>query len=361
MSIQSTSAQGTPEAAPIPVFDLHCDTADRLSWQTLSGELREAAGMHFYGPGDEADPAGCRDLARNRGAISLEKVGPTPWAQCFACFVPDELSPEQAVEFEAHVSAYLADQVSRNAGAACVVARASQVRPLLAAAESGEKGPRLVAVRTIENARLFAADLGLVERLAADGLLMASLSWNAAGPLASGHDTHEHLSATGVAALAEMERCGVAMDVSHLNDECFDDVAARARRPFVASHSNSRAVCGHPRNLTDDQFRCIRDAGGVVGLNYCTGFLVDGAWGEKGHAVTPAQVMAHIEHWLDLGGQDVVALGGDLDGASVPDCLADAAALPAFEQALVANFGEELARKLCYENALAFFECNERA
>ena len=156
--------------------------------------------------------------------------------------------------------------------------------------------------------------------------------------------------------LAEMERCGVVMDVSHLNDECFADVAARARRPFVASHSNSRAVCGHLRNLTDDQFRCIRDAGGVVGLNYCTRFLVDGACGEVGRAVTPDQVMTHIEHWLDLDGEDVVALGGDLDGASVPDCLADAAAMPVFQQALLANFGEAVTRKLCYGNALAFFE-----
>ena len=105
------AASPAPAAQPIPVFDLHCDTADRLSWQSLSGSLRKAAGMHFYGPGDEANPAGCRQLARNHGAISVEKVGATPWAQCCACFVPDELSPEEAVAFEAHVSAYLADQV----------------------------------------------------------------------------------------------------------------------------------------------------------------------------------------------------------------------------------------------------------
>ncbi len=344
---------------PIPVFDLHCDTADRLSWQTLPDALRKACGMHFYGPGDEGDPAGCRDLARNRGAISIEKIGATPWAQCFACFIPDELTPKQAVGFEAHVSSYLAGQVARNAGTAVAARSAAEVRPLLEGAEKDAR-PQLVAVRTIENARLFAADLGLVERLAADGLLMASLSWNAAGPLASGHDTHEGLSAAGAAALAEMERCGVALDVSHLNDECFDDVAARATRPFVASHSNSRAVCGHPRNLTDDQFRRIRDAGGVVGLNYCSRFLVDGAQGEAGRAVTPSQVMVHIEHWLDLGGQDVVALGGDLDGASVPDCVADACAVGGFEQALLANFGPELTRKICYDNALTFFERHAR-
>ena len=171
------AASPAPAAQPIPVFDLHCDTADRLSWQSLSGSLRKAAGMHFYGPGDEADPAGCRQLARNHGAISVEKVGATPWAQCFACFVPDELSPEEAVAFEAHVSAYLADQVAACAELGAVaVTRASQIRPLLEGAPAGEKDARLVAVRTIENARLFAADLGLVERLARQGLLMASLS-----------------------------------------------------------------------------------------------------------------------------------------------------------------------------------------
>lgn len=123
----------------------------------------------------------------------------------------------------------------------------------------------MAAVHTIENARMFAADLGLVERYAADGLLMASISWNAAGPLASGHDTHEHVSELGARAIAEMERNRVVLDVSHLNDECFDDVCRLSTRPFVASHSNSRAVCGHRRNLTDRQFAEIRERGGRRG------------------------------------------------------------------------------------------------
>ena len=335
------------ETAPIPVFDLHCDTADRLAWQTLPEELKSVCGMRFYGRGDEEDPAGCRELARNHCHISLEKIGHTPWAQCFACFVPDELTPEQAVGFESHVSAYLAEQVRRNPG----VVAARTPDEIAKALGDGN----VVAVRTIENARLFAADLGLVERLAGEGLAMASLSWNAAGPLASGHDSHERLSPAGAAALRELERNGVALDVSHLNDECFADVAAMATRPFCASHSNARAVCGHPRNLTDDQFRAIRDAGGVAGLNYCSGFLADGAWGEAGRHVTFDQVAAHIEHWLDLGGEDAVALGGDLDGANVPDLLDGADKLPAFQALLVGRFGEEIVRKLCYENALAFF------
>ena len=330
----------------IGVIDLHCDTADRLAWQTLPAELRAATGKDFYGPGDEKDPAGCRDLARSRCHISLEKIGSTPWAQCFACFVPDELTPEQAVAFEAHVTANFRQQLANN----------PQVKAVRSAADVEEALAcgNVAAIRTIENARLFAADLGLVEKLAEDGLVMASLSWNAGGPLASGHDTHEHMSAAGLAALAEMERCRVAMDVSHLNDECFADVASHATRPFCASHSNSRAVCGHKRNLTDDQFRTVMDAGGVAGLNYCTGFLVDDAWEDHGASITFDQVAAHIEHWLDLGGEDAIALGGDFDGTTTPDFLDGADKLPYFQDLLVKRFGQPITEKLCYKNALAF-------
>ena len=138
-----------------PVFDLHCDTADRLAWQTLPEDLRLACGADFYGPGDGEDPAGCRELARNRCHVSLEAVGETPWAQCFACFIPDELAPEPAVRFYRHVAAYLEAEVQKNASAVALVSGADEIRPAL---QSG----RMAAIRTVENARLFAADLGLV-------------------------------------------------------------------------------------------------------------------------------------------------------------------------------------------------------
>lgn len=335
-----------------PVFDMHCDTADRLAWQFLPDDIKQTCGMDFYGPGDADDPSACRDLAGSHCHISLDKVGATPWAQCFACYVPDALSPEQATGFHEGVMSHLAHEVERNAGRVVAVASTSQLRDVLE--NSGE--PHVAAVHTIENARMFAADLGLVERYAADGLLMASISWNAAGPLASGHDTHEHVSELGARAIAEMERNRVALDVSHLNDECFDDVCHLSTRPFVASHSNSRAVCDHRRNLTDRQFAEIRERGGVVGLNYCDKFLSNEVL--EGHAtdVSFDEVAAHIEHWLDLGGEDVVALGGDLDGATVPSLLDGADKMPAFQGLLEHRFGSTITRKLCYANALAFFE-----
>lgn len=335
-----------------PVFDLHCDTADRLAWQFLPDDIKQTCGMDFYGPGDADDPSACRDLASSHCHISLDKVGATPWAQCFACYVPDALSPEQAAGFHEGVMSHLAHEVERNAGRVVAVASASQLRDVLE--NSGE--PHVAAVHTIENARMFAANLGLVERYAADGLLMASISWNAAGPLASGHDTHEHVSELGARAIAEMERNRVVLDVSHLNDECFDDVCRLSTRPFVASHSNSRAVCGHRRNLTDRQFAEIRERGGVVGLNYCDKFLSNEVLEGRAADVSFDEVAAHIEHWLDLGGEDVVALGGDLDGATVPSLLDGADKMPAFQGLLEHRFGSTITRKLCYANALAFFE-----
>ena len=335
-----------------PVFDMHCDTADRLAWQFLPGDIKQTCGMDFYGPGDADDPSACRDLASSHCHISLDKVGATPWAQCFACYVPDALSPEQAAGFHEGVMSHLAHEVERNAGRVVAVASASQLRDVL----ENSSEPHVAAVHTIENARMFAADLGLVERYAADGLLMASISWNAAGPLASGHDTHEHVGELGARAIAEMERNRVVLDVSHLNDECFDDVCRLSTRPFVASHSNSRAVCGHRRNLTDRQFAEIRERGGVVGLNYCDKFLSNEVLEGRAADASFDEVAAHIEHWLDLGGENVVALGGDLDGATVPSLLDSADKMPAFQGLLEHRFGSTITRKLCYANALAFFE-----
>lgn len=330
-----------------PVFDLHCDTADRLAWQTLPTEFHKMLGTFTYAPGDDRDPEGITELLSNHGHISLENMGDVPWAQCFACFIPDELVPAQAVAFYRHVETYMTDQVEKNAGRIALARRSADIRPELEARRS-------VCVRTIENATLFAYDLGLVAQLAESGVLMASLSWNAPGPLASGHDAPERgLTDTGRSAIAEMERQRIILDVSHLNDRCFDEVAALAQRPFVASHSNSRSVCGHRRNLTDAQFCEIRDRGGVVGLNYADIFLRGDA---PGTAPTFDDISRHIDHWLELGGEETVALGSDFDGCDTPADIVTAADMPSFQKKMEARFGASITEKLTYGNALAFFE-----
>ena len=329
-----------------PVFDLHCDTADRLAWPTLDPLFHELTGSATYNP-DEGDESRNTELASNTCHLSIDTMGDVPWAQCFACFINDEFSPEQSATFYRQVMGHLDEQLEKNADRIALARSASEIRPALDA--TGH-----VAVRTVENARLFAADLDLVDELAASGVLMASLSWNAQGPLASGHDVEDAgLTEIGARALARMEDQRMILDVSHLNDTCFADVARLATRPFIASHSNSRAVCGHPRNLTDAQFAEIRDRGGLVGLNYCPDFLRDDA------QTTPPTVddlCRHVEHWLDLGGEDVVALGSDFDGTDLPECISSAAKMPQLQAVFERRFGEGITRKLCAGNALAFFE-----
>lgn len=324
------------------VFDLHCDTADRLAWQSLAPDLKRACGMDFYGPGDEAAPELCRNLARNRCHISIERIGTLPWAQCFACFIPDELDARQSLAFYQQVSAHLEQQVQRNAERIELAANGAAIAQALDAG-------RIAGVKTIENARFFALDPAYVDEAARQGVLMASLSWNAAGPLASGHDTCEGVTRAGILALRRMETAGMAIDVSHLNDRCFSDVAAATDAPLVASHSNSRTICSAPRNLTDDQFACIRERGGLVGLNFCCDFLSEDA--------SPSfdDISRHIDHWLELDGENVIALGSDFDGCDTPRDISTASDMPRFQELLASRFGANITAKLCGLNALAFF------
>lgn len=114
------------------------------------------------------------------------------------------------------------------------------------------------------------------------------------------------LSPLGADFLRQLEACHICPDVSHISDPGFWDVVRLARGPVVATHSNSRALCPHRRNLTDDMFRAIRDSGGVVGLNLYRPFV--------GPAGTMEELVAHVEHFLELGGEKALCLGGDLDG-----------------------------------------------
>ena len=329
-----------------PVFDLHCDTADRLAWPQLDQAIRQIAGNDLYDP-DGCDPTPYTELAHNGCHLSLDAMGSVPWAQCFACFVYDEFSPELSRTFFHQVMDHLEHEVSRNADRIVTVRHASEIRPAL---EAGKH----VAVYTVENARFFALDGAAVHDAAHDGVLMASLSWNAQGPLASGHDVAgAGITPAGAEAIRQMEAEHMILDVSHLNDVCFADVVHLATRPFVASHSNSRAVCGHLRNLTDAQFAEIRDRGGLVGLNYCPDFLRDDA---PTHEPTEDDLCRHIEHWLDLDGEDIVTLGSDFDGTDLPTCISSASKMPQLQETFVRRFGEQITRKLCYDNAVTFFE-----
>ena len=170
-----------------PVFDLHCDTADRIGWATLDLDLRFTAGTDGYFPGDETHPQDFDLIEGNACAISLAKIGNTPWAQCFATFVPDEIPTAHAARFQAQIMAHMSGQAMLNHDRMVNVRSAADIRPAL-------KDGKIACIHTIENATFFAEDPALIEVLKSLGVLMSSLSWNAQGPLASGHDTHAGLT-----------------------------------------------------------------------------------------------------------------------------------------------------------------------
>lgn len=235
--------------------------------------------------------------------------------QCFAIFTEGE---NAARDFYRYLSYY--DGQVRGDGATPVYSYAD-----IARAESMDE---LACVLTVENLGFIGGDLNALEGLKAAGVKMASLVWNHANALAYPNlvfenglprfdkSSPEGLTPLGKEAVKRLEELKIIIDVSHLSDGGTDYILDNARAPVVASHSNSREVCPVSRNLTDAQIKKIADCGGVVGVNYCKDFL--------GGAPLDA-VYRHIARIMQVGGEDVVALGSDFDGipayAELSDCL----------------------------------------
>jgi membrane dipeptidase len=278
------------------------------------------------------------------GHLSLDGTAGFEWCQCLAVFLPDDLDVPQSADFFERVSSTLATHVKSHPD------RLAQVRGI-GEVDAALGTGRMAGMLTVENGKLLAAGSDMVKRIDAAGVRMLTLTWNAMNPLGSGHESEEGLTSFGRSMVNELEAHHIVVDVSHLNDPGFADVSHVAQRPFVASHSNSRAICDVPRNLTDDQFRAIRDAGGIVGLNLYRSFL-----STEHDDPTPDDVCAHVEHWLDLDGEDVVALGTDNDGCTTPSWLPTCRSMDTLASVLSARFGHGIADKLLFSNAHTFFE-----
>jgi membrane dipeptidase len=213
-----------------------------------------------------------------------------------------------------------------------------------------EKG-MMSAILTIEGPAGISFDPALLQDLYLIGFRMSSLGWNEQNLLVGSHVTGGGLTDTGRLYVKEAQRVGMMVDVSHISDEGFWDIMKVTEKPIVASHSNSRAVCDHSRNLTDDMFKAICETGGVAGFNQCAPFV-----GEKPDLDT---VCDHILHWLELDPDcRHIALGADLDGCDVlPDGFDGVQSYPAMAQRLLERgVTEEMIRRIYWENALGVME-----
>ena len=145
------------------------------------------------------------------------------------------------------------------------------------------------------------------------------------------------------------------IDLSHINEAGFDDVARLSDAPLVATHSNAHAVTPSTRNLTDRQLKMIRDSRGMVGLNYATSFLRRD--GRQSPDMGWEDVLAHLDHLIETLGEDHVGLGSDFDGATIPNGIGDVSGQPALVDAMRAHgYDEALLTKLCHGNWLALLD-----
>lgn len=252
-------------------FDGHCDTLARC---LATGEgLRKNTGR--------VDFARCAALGQH--------------AQIFAVFADSAAVNEPLYAIAQRQHALLERECARNAD---LVRRCRTARDVRAAWAAG----KTAALLGIEGAELLDCDPGRLDDAAAWECVYVTLTWNHANVLAG---SHCDAPAQGRAFVRALYAHRMLPDVSHLSEAAAWDVVRLGLGPVIASHANSRAVCAHTRNLSDDLFCAIRDSGGVVGLNLYTDFL-----GGDGMDA----VVRHVEHLLDLGGDKSLALGGDLDG-----------------------------------------------
>ncbi len=217
----------------------------------------------------------------------------------------------------------------------------------------------IAGVLHMEGAEAIGADLSGLDEFYARGLRSLGPVWsrpNVFGygvPFAwpSSPDTGPGLTDAGKALVKACNARRMVIDLSHLNEKGFWDVARLSTSPLVASHSNAHALTPSSRNLTDKQLRAIGESGGIVGLNFAIDFLQDD--GRLVENIAPAVMVRHVQHIIDVAGEDCVGIGSDFDGATIPEFIHDVSGLPRLVEAMVeAGFGTELIAKITSENWL---------
>lgn len=302
------------------IVDLHCDTLHEMLKQKIKGE-------HY-------------NLFQREGHLDIVRMQESGYlVQCFAAFVdrkkvasPYERGKELVQLFKQLCSEY-----------SPYIAPVYHYQDIMNHKRQG----LMSAILTIEEGGVLEGSLDRLREFYENGVRMITLTWNYPNEIGFPGCMEEKpipdkpvdwkvtgeypgLTKRGIEIVETMEERHIAIDVSHLSDAGFWDVAAVTKKPFLASHSNARSMCGHKRNLSDDQIRTIAERGGVIGLNYYAAFLEDNP-----AEVTLDSFVRHVKHVLNVGGTEVLALGSDFDGITTNPALAHAGELPNLFEAMV--------------------------
>ena len=273
------------------VVDMHCDTIGEL-WKA------EKAGKPI-------------SLRSNSLHIDLEKMQKGDYLlQNFAMFVFLGREKDPLVNVLEMIDVYNR-AMAENADIIGPVLKYEDI-------EKNRAAGKLSGMLTIEEGAVLKGNPYVVRSLYQLGVRMLTLTWNFENEIgypntivkAKDYDPSRHygLKPEGIEIVREMNRVGMIVDVSHLGDDGFWDVVKYCDGPFVASHSNARAVCNHTRNMTDDMIRALADKGGVMGLNFCGDFL------NPNGKSRVEDMVRHAKHIIGVGGSDILGLGTDYDG-----------------------------------------------
>ena len=308
-------------------FDLHCDTPHELYRNNAL-------------------------LDENEGHVSLNKAGAlSRYAQVMAIWTPKQFDDEKGFINFNKVMDYLNVELDRLRDRVQICRHGEEV-------VEAWQNDKVAAFLAVEDARLLNNEITRLKVLYGRGVRFLTLCWGGSSCIGGSHDTQDGLTPFGELVTQCCFDMGIIPDLSHASDATTAQVLAMAReagKPVIATHSNSRAVYNHTRNLTDEQFCAIRDLGGIVGISFCPPHLTN----TKEAPATVQTLLKHIDHYLDLGGEYTVAMGGDLDGIGrPPEGIRDISDIPTIEQAMVEHgYHRELIDNILWRNAHNFV-CN---
>lgn len=276
-------------------------------------------------------------------------------AQFFAVFLPPlegyamfGMEPLEDEDYITRLRGYLLENVKKYPEYIAMAYNAEDI-------ERNQKAGRMSAVLTMEDGRAVEGKLENLKRYYDIGFRALSLTWNAPNCFGAPNSKDPAVMKTGLTdfgkqAVEYMQELGMLVDVSHLSEGGFYDVADICRKPFAATHSNCISLSPHQRNLTDDQIRVLGNAGGVSGINFGPEFLNQDVTCKDS---TAALMARHARHMADVGGIDCVGLGSDFDGIEGNLEVSDCSMLGLLEAALEKeHFSQTDIEKIFYKNVL---------
>lgn len=319
----------------LPVIDFHCDVLSKM---------REDAGISF-----QNDPK--LDVTYDRlieGGVSM---------QCFAIYLSEKWGIPKYEYILDQIDAFK-NRVMKTGGGVRWLRWKEDADELAQtiqhpAAAKGGQGPVPWGLLSVEGADGFEGSLFYVRMCYEMGVRFLGITWNYANWAADGvlEKRNGGFTEKGRKLIDLSNEIGLLLDVSHLSQAGFWELTERTNRPFIASHSNAKAVCPHPRNLTDEQVRAIVAMDGRIGMTFVPWFVRAGGEGP----VRPQELLPHIEHFCELGAEKHLMVGSDFDGIDTwIEGLEHPGQYPAFAELLCKHYSEDLVRNWLSGNALSY-------